>query len=94
MVNVWRWDTEAAGFLGGVTFREADACRIRGGCRRGGRRGPRGVRSEHPLFADDKHSHQTVRAGGRHLVVPASSEAAFKRALRDLGYILARDKLA
>ncbi len=30
-----------------------------------------------------------MRAGERHLVVPASSESAFKRNLRDVGYLLA-----
>ncbi len=30
-----------------------------------------------------------TRAGERHLVVPASSEAAFRRALREVGYLLA-----
>ncbi len=29
-----------------------------------------------------------MRAGERHLVVPAPSEAAFRRALRDVGYLL------
>ena len=30
-----------------------------------------------------------MRAGERHLVVAASSDAAFRRALRELGYLLA-----
>ena len=30
-----------------------------------------------------------MRAGERHLVVPGSSDAAFRRALRDAGYLLA-----
>jgi hypothetical protein len=30
-----------------------------------------------------------MRAGERHLVVAAASEAAFRRALRELGYLLA-----
>jgi hypothetical protein len=34
-----------------------------------------------------------MRAGERHLVVPASSEAAFKRMLHELGYLLAVGKV-
>lgn len=30
-----------------------------------------------------------IRAGERHVVVPAASEAAFRRALREVGYLLA-----
>jgi hypothetical protein len=32
-----------------------------------------------------------MRAGERHLVVTGSSDAAFRRALRDAGYLLAAD---
>jgi len=42
------------------------------------------------LIANDSRTRKhCMRAGGRHLVVPASSEAAFKRALREVGYLLA-----
>jgi hypothetical protein len=33
-----------------------------------------------------------MRAGERHLVVPASSEAAFRRTLREIGYVLSAGK--
>ncbi len=42
------------------------------------------------LIANDtKTRKHCMRAGERHLVVPASSEAAFRRGLRDSGYLLA-----
>jgi len=42
------------------------------------------------LIANDSRSRKhCMRAGDRHLVVPASSEAAFRRALREVGYLLA-----
>jgi hypothetical protein len=42
------------------------------------------------LIANDSRTRkQCMRAGERHLVVPAASEAAFRRALRDVGYLLA-----
>jgi len=42
------------------------------------------------LIANDTRTRtHCMRAGERHLVVPASSEAAFRRALRELGYLLA-----
>lgn len=42
------------------------------------------------LIANDSRTRKhCMRAGERHLVVPVSSEAAFKRALRELGYLLA-----
>jgi len=42
------------------------------------------------LIANDSRMRRyCMRAGDRHLVVPAPSEAAFKRALRELGYLLA-----
>jgi hypothetical protein len=42
------------------------------------------------LIANDSRTRKhCMRAGERHLVVPASSEAAFKRALREVGYLLA-----
>ena len=42
------------------------------------------------LVAHDSRTRKhCMRAGERHLVVPAASEAAFRRALRDLGYLLA-----
>jgi len=42
------------------------------------------------LIANDTRTRKhCMRAGERHLVVPASSEAAFRRALRDVGYLLA-----
>jgi Helicase conserved C-terminal domain len=41
------------------------------------------------LIANDTRTRKhCFRAGERHLVVPASSEAAFRRALRDAGYLL------
>jgi hypothetical protein len=41
------------------------------------------------LIANDTRTRKhCLRAGERHLVVPASSEAAFRRALRDAGYLL------
>jgi len=42
------------------------------------------------LIANDSRTRKhCLRAGERHLVVPASSEAAFKRTLREVGYLLA-----
>jgi hypothetical protein len=42
------------------------------------------------LIANDTRTRpHCLRAGERHLVVPASSEAAFRRALRDVGFLLA-----
>lgn len=42
------------------------------------------------LIASDSSTRKhCLQAGKRHLVVPASSEAAFKRALREVGYLLA-----
>jgi len=42
------------------------------------------------LIANDSRTrNHCMRAGERHLVVPASSEPAFKRNLRDLGYLVA-----
>ncbi len=42
------------------------------------------------LIANDSRTRRyCMLAGKRHLVVPASSEAAFKRALRDVGYLVA-----
>jgi hypothetical protein len=38
---------------------------------------------------DDSSGKHCMLAGERHLVVPASSEAAFKRTLRDVGYLVA-----
>ncbi len=41
------------------------------------------------LIANDSRTrNHCMRAGDRHLVVPASSESAFKRNLRDIGYLL------
>jgi hypothetical protein len=41
------------------------------------------------LIANDTRTRKhCLRAGERHLVVPASSEAAFRRALREAGYLL------
>jgi hypothetical protein len=41
------------------------------------------------LIANDTRTRKyCLRAGERHLVVPAASEAAFRRALRDAGYLL------
>jgi len=45
------------------------------------------------LIANDSRTRKhCLRAGERHLVVPASSEAAFKRTLREVGYLLACGK--
>lgn len=42
------------------------------------------------LIANDTRTRKLcMRAGDRHLVVPASSETAFRRAVRDVGYLLA-----
>ena len=42
------------------------------------------------LIANDTRTRKhCTRAGERHLVVPVSSENAFRRALRDVGYLLA-----
>jgi hypothetical protein len=42
------------------------------------------------LIANDSRTRKhCMRAGERHLVVPASSEAAFKRTLREVGYLVA-----
>lgn len=42
------------------------------------------------LIAHDARTRKhCMRAGERHLVVPAASEAAFRRALREVGYLLA-----
>lgn len=42
------------------------------------------------LIANDARTPKhCLLAGERHLVVPASSEAAFKRALREVGYLVA-----
>ena len=42
------------------------------------------------LLANDTRTRKhCMRAGEQHLVVPASSEAAFRRGLRDVGYLLA-----
>ena len=42
------------------------------------------------LIANDARTRKhCMRAGERHLVVPASSEPTFRRALRDVGYLLA-----
>ena len=44
------------------------------------------------LIANDSRTRKhCMLAGERHLVVAASSEAAFRRALRDAGYLLAED---
>ena len=40
------------------------------------------------IASDPKTRKHCMRAGERHLVVPMASEAAFKRNLRDLGYLL------
>ena len=42
-----------------------------------------------PLANDRRTARHCTAAGDRYLVVPTSSEAAFRRALRDLGYRLA-----
>ncbi len=45
------------------------------------------------LLANDSGTRRhCLRAGERHLVVPASSEAAFRRGLREVGYLLAAAK--
>ncbi|MGH9328693.1 MAG: hypothetical protein ACRD2B_18650 [Terriglobia bacterium] len=41
------------------------------------------------ISSDTRTRRLCMRAGDRHLVVPVRSEAAFRRALRDLGYFLA-----
>jgi hypothetical protein len=42
------------------------------------------------LIANDVRTRKhCMRAGERHLVVPAASEAAFRRALHEIGYLLA-----
>jgi hypothetical protein len=41
------------------------------------------------IARDPRTRRHCMRAGERHLVVPASSEATFRRALRELGYLLA-----
>jgi hypothetical protein len=41
------------------------------------------------IAGDTRTRKHCMRAGERHLVVPASSEAAFRRALREVGYLLA-----
>jgi hypothetical protein len=44
------------------------------------------------LIANDTHTRKhCMRAGERHLVVAGSSETAFRRALREAGYLLAAD---
>jgi len=64
-------------------------------CTRVHDRGPaRLIECEEPelalLLANDARTRKhCMRAGDRHLVVPALSEAAFRRALRELGYLLA-----
>jgi len=64
-------------------------------CTRVRDRGPaRLIECEEPELAlllsnDARTRKHCMRAGERHLVVPAPSEAAFRRALRDLGYLLA-----
>ncbi len=40
------------------------------------------------VASDTRTRKHCMRAGERHLVVPASSEAAFRRALREVGYLL------
>jgi hypothetical protein len=46
------------------------------------------------LIANDSRTRKhCMLAGKRHLVVPASSEAAFKRTLRDVGYLLAMGEI-
>ena len=44
------------------------------------------------IASDSRTRKQCMRAGERHLVVPASSEAAFRRALRQIGYLLATEE--
>lgn len=41
------------------------------------------------IASDSRTRKHCMRAGDRHLVVPAASEAAFKRALREIGYFMA-----
>jgi hypothetical protein len=41
------------------------------------------------IASDTRTRRHCLRAGERHLVVPASSDAAFRHALRDLGFLLA-----
>ena len=41
------------------------------------------------LAANPKTRRHCLRAGDRHLVVPASAETAFRHALKELGYLLA-----
>jgi hypothetical protein len=66
-------------------------------CTRVHDRGPaRLIECEEPELAlllgnDVRTRKHCMRAGERHLVVPASSEAAFRRALRELGYLLATE---
>jgi hypothetical protein len=44
------------------------------------------------LIANDARTRQLcMRAGEQHLVIPAGSETAFRRALRELGYLLAAE---
>ncbi|HCF57001.1 MAG TPA: hypothetical protein DFS52_03265 [Myxococcales bacterium] len=44
------------------------------------------------LVANDSRTRKhCMRAGARHLVVPATSEATFRRGLRDVGYLVAGD---
>jgi hypothetical protein len=46
------------------------------------------------LIANDSRTRKhCMLAGERHLVVPASSEAAFKRTLREVGYLVAMDEV-
>ena len=46
------------------------------------------------LIANDTRTRKhCMRAGERHLVVPAASEAAFRRGLRELGYLVAGGQL-
>jgi hypothetical protein len=46
------------------------------------------------LIANDSRTRKhCLRAGERHLVVPAPSEAAFRRTLREVGYLLATDEI-
>jgi hypothetical protein len=41
------------------------------------------------IASDSRTRGHCLRAGDRHLVVPAASEAAFRRALREIGYLVA-----
>lgn len=45
------------------------------------------------IATDERMQKLCMRAGERCLVVPSSSEGAFKGILRELGYLLAPDKL-